>query len=69
MPPGYQEVLAAMKLEEQRAANELLKNSTKKYKQENHEHLNNIAKLEQELEEFKGDKSDVEEKELEAEEA
>ena len=41
------------KLEEQRAANELLKKNTNKYKQESHEHLATITKLEAELEELK----------------
>jgi len=41
------------KLEEQRTANTLLSKNIKNYKQENHEHLNTIAKLEAELEEFK----------------
>lgn len=41
------------KLEEQRTANTLLSKNIKNYKQENHDHLNTIAKLEAELEEFK----------------
>jgi len=44
---------AKKKLEEQRTANTLLSKNIKNYKQENHEHLNTIAKLEAELEEFK----------------
>ncbi|MFT7130599.1 MAG: hypothetical protein ACI89U_002723 [Gammaproteobacteria bacterium] len=41
------------KLEEQRTANTLLSKNIKNYKQENHDHLNTIAKLEAELEELK----------------
>jgi hypothetical protein len=50
------------KLEEQRAANELLSKSNKKYKQETHEHLDTIAKLEAELKELRPTeaKTDVE---------
>jgi len=43
------------KLEEQRTANALLSKNIKNYKQENHDHLNTIAKLEAELEELKPD--------------
>lgn len=46
------------KLEEQRTANKLLSKNIKNYKQENHEHLNTIAKLEAELEELKVDEEE-----------
>jgi chromosome segregation ATPase len=60
------------KLEESRTANNLLSANIKKYKQENHEHLSTIEKLEAELEELrpKEDESETEDKvEKEAAEA
>ena len=60
------------KLEEQRAANDLLSKNIQKYKQENNEHLSNVAQLEKELEELKPaeeGEQDEEKKELEATEA
>ncbi len=57
------------KLEEQRTANELLSKSNKKYKQENHEHLNTIANLEEELEKLKPSEENETETEAEAKEA
>lgn len=55
------------KLEEQRTANTLLSKNIKNYKQENHDHLNTIAKLEAELEELKpAEEVETEEVEVEA---
>ncbi len=57
------------KLEEQRTANELLSKNIQKYKQENHDHVNNVAQLEKELEELKPETEESEEKKSEAAEA